>query len=943
MLKLSRYIVLLSVLLVGCGKAVRLSHDDVRLRVDSHNVIEMSAGDIESEYLPAFVVIYNQADPKPRMRPAGITDVLYNAVTWVSESGEAKQVARTADQTGDGFDDNILDGDVDSRTFDLFNVGENIYIRPISKEKVGETVVFSYPENAKFTLQSVLSIDSLTKYPVLSFTLTPKVDGYFSVGYNGFEARSMAEVDQIWQPMIWQEKRFPDRSYMTMAFRCPVPAAFVTLDDVSYGVVAASSQFAFEPLPTAANSRFGVALRTEDSLASPMLFAPVMGGEGSYMSSGMSYSFNALLFAEKGNTTQALQSVAQRVYGFDDYRHNEIGTLNKTIENIIDYTLSDYSWFIDKQKGCAYSTDVPDAVKNVSSLNPLEIALINDNEQMYTKRAYPILEYILSREKFLFSADSTQKIQFPSRRLNGPCSSISELTTVYNVLGKSNPFLVDMAQKEYNSTRVRNLDVVEVGKTWKNSMHIYKATGDTAYLAAAIKGADAYIVNRMDTPATDFSDPDAGGFFFWTGFAPKWIDLLELYEITKDKKYLEAAHYGARLYTQYIWFGPSIPQGEIVVNKDGKAPHYDYLKLKGHSQMDAPMESVPAWRLSEIGLTPESSGTCTGHRGIFMANYAAWFVRLAHYTGDDFLAKVAKAAIIGRYTNFPGYHINTARTTVYEKENYPLRGHKELGVNSFHYNHIMPHVSLLYDYLISDVMYRTKGAVQFPDEFIEAYAYLQSKFYGHKSGTVYGETAWLWMPSGLLTSSNVELNYLSARGENALYVSFSNQMSRDDIASTITLDCDRLGIDKAKTYNVTVMGDSGKAGNVAGGKFDVQVAAGGVTTVKIVVPTPKSKIQHNMQAAKSVWAKDYDRSSDDMVQTMVLNLGDGICNVYTYLKIEDVYYKSASIDVNGVKMTDSVYPYEFTVAATNPEIKVTVSAVTKSGVVKQWEPLTVKK
>lgn len=134
--------------------------------------------------------------------------------------------------------------------------------------------------------------------------------------------------------------------------------------------------------------------------------------------------------------------------------------------------------------------------------------------------------------------------------------------------------------------------------------------------------------------------------------------------------------------------------------------------------MDAPREDAPAWRLSEIGLTPESSGTCTGHCAIFMANYAAWFVRLAHYTGDDFLAVIAKNAIVGRYRNFPGYHINTARTTVYEKENYPLRGHKELGVNSFHYNHIMPHVSLLYDYLVTDALYPQPGRNRFPGEFI---------------------------------------------------------------------------------------------------------------------------------------------------------------------------------------------------------------------------------
>lgn len=930
-----------TLLAVGCT-SLKLSDGETKLSVDSKNVITFSSEGVSSEYVPEFVVIYKQNDPRMKMIPANLPDVLYNAVSWLSDNGDAKRVDRTADQTGDGFDDKILDATVDSRTFNLFNVGENISVKPLSSTQNGETISFSYPENDKFKLEATLSIDTANNYPMLSFTLTPKVEGYFSVGYDGYRAYDMEQVEQIWQPMIWQEKRFPDRAYMTLAFRCPVPSTFVMHEGVSRGVVADPSEFPFDPLPTLTNSRFGVALRTADSLAKPMLFAPAIGGVDSYMTPEASYSFKALLFADKGNTAKALQTVAERIYGFTDYRHNAIGTLNKTIENIIDYTLSDYSWFIDKQKGCAYSTDVPDAVKNVSSLNPLEVALINDNEQMYTKRAYPILEYILSREKFLFTADSTQKIQFPSRRLNGPCSSISELTTAYNVFGQRNPFMVSMAKKEFKGVRVRNLDVVEIGETWKNSMHIYKATGDKTYLDAAIKGADAYIANRIDNPATDFTDPDAGGFFFWTGFAPKWIDLLELYEITKNDKYLNAAHLGARLYTQYIWFGPAIPDTEIVVNEDGKAPHYDYLKQKGHEQMVAAKESVPAWRLSEIGLTPESSGTCSGHRGIFMANYAAWFVRLAYYTGDDFLARVAKSAIVGRYSNFPGYHINTARTTIYEKEDYPLRTHKKLGVNSFHYNHIMPHISLLYDYMITDIMYRSKGEVQFPDEFIEAYAYLQSKFYGHKSGTVYGEKAWLWMPSGLVNSSDVELNYISARGENALYLSFSNQVHKQTV-STIALDCARLGIDPNADYKVSVMGGQGSATNVKAGSFTVDVAANGITTVKIEMPTPKTTIQQRIQSGASAWSNDYAVSKDDMVQTMILNLGDGLCNVYTYLKIEDIEYKSASVVVNGVKMTDAEYPYEFTIKADSDVIEIKVSALAKNGQVKTWEPLYLKK
>jgi len=44
-----------------------------------------------------------------------------------------------------------------------------------------------------------------------------------------------------------------------------------------------------------------------------------------------------------------------------------------------------------------------------------------------------------------------------------------------------------------------------------------------------------------------------------------------MYELTGDKAYLRAAHRGAKLYTQYVWYSPAIPDRDIPVNPDGHA------------------------------------------------------------------------------------------------------------------------------------------------------------------------------------------------------------------------------------------------------------------------------------------------------------------------------------------------------------------------------------
>lgn len=875
---------------------------------------------------PTFTIIATQANPKMASRPAAIKHVNYNVVSWEVDPAQVPQdkllnkTTAGAALAGDGFDDSILKGSTGNRTADLFHAGKTTVVTATDAAIKGDSIQFLFGDNPAFTLTAALTLSGARHEPVLAFRFQPNAGGYYSVGFTGMPEVSPPDFDEIWQPLIWQEKRFPETSFMTLAYRCTVPAAMVRAKEQCVALVADPEELPFEPLPLMNNSRFGVAVRNAAGNAQPMIFAPALGGQGSLMKAGDSFGFKMRLVSTEGNCSDAYEVIARDIYGFTDYRHNAIASVNETLNNLLDYGMSAYSQFIEELKGCSYSTDVPGAVKNVSSLNPLEMALVTDNPDIYQHRAYPLMEYMLSREKFLFCLNPKQKTQSPSRHLKGPCAPLTELTSLYDVFQKSNPVFLTLAEKMHGVDRTLNLDVLEKGNSWKNSLAMYRATGEKAHLEKAMAGADTYINRRVEHLQTSFNDPDAGELFFWTGYAPKWIDLLQLYEQSGKRRYLRAAQAGARQYAMFVFMCPAIPNKDILVNKDGKAPMYWYLKGKGHRQMYCPEEEVPAWRLSETGLTSESSGTSNGHRAIFMANYAPWMLRLGYYANDPFLSDIARSAVVGRYRNFPGYHINTARTTIYEKAEYPLREHRDLSANSFHYNHIWPMMSMLFDYMVSDVFVRSKGKIRFPGEFIEGYAYLQNKFYGHQPGEWYGsKNVRLWMPKGVLACDNVELNCLTARGDGKLFIAFANQ-SNEDVAATATLNKTLIGklAGRQKRAKIRQQNGAQESFLVDDGSFKISVKGRGITSVEIedveIIPAFQSRVL--ARTGTTPWSPDYLEVPFGGARAMVLP-GVGNDNAYIYLQSDDAKFSVTTLHwaQSGSSGTihDDAFPYEFTV------------------------------
>jgi hypothetical protein len=940
--------------LLAAGAPLTVNADTAayRLQLLSDSSVDIIRADgSHAVFQPRFVVLRAGSDPKLQIRGGSPGGVSYNLTTWGKDDQPSPDPSL---HVPDGSDPTLDQAFGQDRTADLFRACPAAWIDATAARTVGDPVqhvIWEFEPTTSFSLEAQLSLPSDDTAPQLHIRFSPNVAGWYSIGYVGAPSATLDEADEIWQPLIWTEKRLPDQSYLTQAFRCTLPTALVTRNGVTTGVVADSGEFPFMPLPTfRQNNPFGVAVRTAEGTARPMLFAPVLGGEGSQMAPGNHFEFMARLAVVSGDADTAYEAIARSLYGFHDQRSNGSVSLNTTLENMIAYGLSEWSEFDDTLRGCIYSTDVPGAVKNVSSLHPLSVALVTDDPKVFQKRARPMLEYMLSREKFLFATRPDIQIQNPSWLLKGPCCPLSELTALFTISDRRCTALLPLAAQAYGRDRVFNLTAVTRGDRWQNALALYRATGDASWRDRAVEMAAAYLERRVRRPQTDFSDPDAEGMFFWPSWMPQWIELYELFETTGEQRFLDAAVEAARDYTMFTWMCPAVPDERITVDESGIAPRY--RPGDRYDDIQATPSTVEAWQLSEMGLTPEGSGTCKGHRAIFNAHYAPYMLRLAAATGDQLLHDVARNAIIGRYANFPGYHINTDRSLVSAREDFPLRSQKQLnGTSSIHYNHIWPHIALVMDYLVSDVAVRSEGQIDFPSQYAEGYAYLQSKVYGGAAGHFYGESdAWLWMPRGLLSIADgsggraSELNWIAARSHDHLFLVFTNQ-SEEPVQANVRVDADRVRLPGEKMARVWLDNQPSDPLTVRNGCFDLEVSPGGITAVAIEHDGVKTAFQHTRGGDAPPWDVSHATLSFGGLTAFILDFGETNTSAYVYLKatnrvLTDVVLKwRASPDDAWHDIRDTSYPYEFTVplAPTTDSFEFFVEATRVNGAPAQSE------
>jgi hypothetical protein len=203
------------------------------------DVLVVSPDGGRAVFAPVFAVLHAEKNPNLTMRfgkfkDKGLTGEdtgsSYHVLTW----GAASKTAKNTGHVADCYDPDSDRGYGADRTANLFEAGRLTYLRARAPREPGGAgaaadagaagagrVTWEFPENDRVALEAVLELSGDGTPPLLKLSARVKQEGWWSFGHAGAPSCSPDELDELWQPLIYTERRFPEDSYLEPAFRCP--------------------------------------------------------------------------------------------------------------------------------------------------------------------------------------------------------------------------------------------------------------------------------------------------------------------------------------------------------------------------------------------------------------------------------------------------------------------------------------------------------------------------------------------------------------------------------------------------------------------------------------------------------------------------------------------------------------------------------------------------
>lgn len=319
-------------------------------------------------------------------------------------------------------------------------------------------------------------------------------------------------------------------------------------------------------------------------------------------------------------------------------------------------------------------------------------------------------------------------------------------------------------------------DIKDFRPTFYGLLVAYRILKDKEYLDAAVKGADWYLENGVNNGSFLGVCGDARYFpDFATGQTSQAY--LDLFDLTGDEEYKEAAIQAAKIYTTYIYTHP--------------IPNQTIKTVNGREVQD--------WEITQAGLSFEHGGTLGStnfHGPILLASHAGLFIRMHQLTGEPIFADMARAAAIGRHA------------FVDDKTSVASYYWKNMNAGAGPYpHHAWWQVGWITDYLMAEVEFRSRGAIAFPRGFVTPKVGPHQS-YGFEAGEIFGEKAILKIIPNAIAVSNPSIEYVMSANESGdkVWVILFNQENK---TQSTELKVDVAWFDAGKISKVSYLDNVG--------------------------------------------------------------------------------------------------------------------------------------
>jgi hypothetical protein len=652
---------------------------------------------------------------------------------------------------------------------------------------------------------------------IVKQTLAVKSPGYFSLASPTLAPVSESNLSWATVPGYFQGNKMQKNFALAYAYGHGIPTLPVIYRERSAStlcpIITSKNGITYSVIPepglardpwakdtnTHANWYLGLSHKNRKSELAPTIYYPVLGEPRSSLKAGEEISYTFRYGVSSGDWYKALTHAVYDVYKFKEsvnMRQNR-QSLTERIEKMHHYLTDPITsmWNVEdymnlkigaqSYMGGVVGSD-KDAMKN-SDYGAMWMLAYATQDSLLTRNRLPYaLNFKLTQQQtdegFFKGAAVGQYYLAKKKKFVEEWGEVVEpiALTYYTMLDVGNMLLFEPAnsvlkdrlrigaesllkwQKPDGSWAVAYdrhteqeiyKDIKDLRPTFYGLIVAYRILKDEKYLAAAKKGADWLIKEAVATGSYLGVCGDARyAPDFATGQSAQAF--LDLFEITKNQSYKNAAIATARIYTASVYTHPVAGHQKKMVN--------------GIERED--------WEISQSGLSFEHGGifgSSNGNGPITLASHAGMFVRMYQLTKDTLFLDMARSAAIGREA------FNDPATSV---ASYYWRAMNK-GAGPYPH-HAWWQIGWITDYLLSEANMRSGGQVTFPKGFVTPKVG-PHQTYGFENGKIFGEAVKLTTTEGMVSCDKPQVEYLVGKSPDnkKVYVVLMNNSSASSAGS----------------------------------------------------------------------------------------------------------------------------------------------------------------